>query len=291
VNQSWKNIYKMKRRQFIQTALISGSALVVSSPLQLLAKTSKHANDVITLGKTGIKTSRLAIGSGTSGVGGSSKQTRQLGIKGLADLKEAAYHKGIRFWDSADQYGSHPHLKEALKRVPRENVVILTKTHATSAAEMKKDLDRFRKEIGTDYLDIILLHFMTRGDWPEFKKGAMEVLSQAREDGIVRAHGVSCHSFEALKAAAESDWVQIDLARINPFGVSMDANVDQVEPVLRQMKKQGKSVMGMKVLGAGRLSDRIDECVKFILAREYVDSFTIGFEDISQMEEMIRKIG
>jgi 1-deoxyxylulose-5-phosphate synthase len=281
----------MKRREFIQTALLSGSALVVSNPLQLLAKAPKHANDSVTLGNTGIKTSRLAIGTGSSGVGGSSRQTRELGIKGLADLFESGYHKGIRFWDSADQYGSHPHMKEALKRVPRENVVILTKTHATSADEMKKDLDRFRQEIGTDYLDIVLLHFMTRDDWPELKKGAMEVLSQAREDGIIRAHGVSCHTFGALKAAAASDWVQIDLARINPYGASMDASVEEVEPVLKQMKRQGKSVMGMKVLGNGKLVDRMDECVRFILDRDYVDSFTIGFADIHQMDEMIRRIG
>jgi 1-deoxyxylulose-5-phosphate synthase len=170
-------------------------------------------------------------------------------------------------------------------------VVILTKTHATSVAEMKKDLDRFRQEIGTDYLDIVLLHFMTRDDWPELKKGAMEVLSQAREDGIIRAHGVSCHTFGALKAAAASDWVQIDLARINPYGASMDASVEEVEPVLKQMKTQGKSVMGMKILGNGKLVDRMDECVRFIINRDYVDSFTIGFADITQMDEMIRRIG
>ena len=194
----------MKRREFIQSAILGGTAFLTIDPLTLMASPTK-ANDLVSLGNTGIKASRLAIGTGSSGWGGSSNQTRDLGIKGLGDLLEAGYDAGIRFWDSADQYGTHPHLKEGLKRVSRENVVILTKTHASTADEMKKDLDRFRKEIGTDYIDVMLLHCLIQKNWSETKKGAMEVLSQAREDGVIRAHGVSCHSMDALKEAASSD--------------------------------------------------------------------------------------
>ena len=121
-----------------------------------------------------VEVSRLAQGSGTNGVGGSSNQTRKLGLKGLADLMQAAYDQGITFWDCADQYGTHPHVKEALKRVPREKVAILTKTHASTEKEARADLDRFRRELDTDYLDILLLHCMTDGDWPEQQEGRHE---------------------------------------------------------------------------------------------------------------------
>ncbi len=138
----------------------------------------------------------------------------------MPDLLQAGYDMGVTFWDSADQYGTHPHLKEALKRVPREKVVILSKTHASTEDEMKADLDRFRKELGTDYIDIMLLHCMMSDDWPKEREGAMKVLSEAREKGVIRAHGVSCHTLGALKSAAASPWVQIDLARINPYGAA-----------------------------------------------------------------------
>ena len=282
----------MHRREFIKSSLLAGGiAAMPSFSHELLAsETKKYASDIIKLGNTGIKVSRLAMGTGTHGVNRSSNQTRKLGVKGLGELLHAAYEQGIFFWDSADQYGTHPHLKEGLKYVPREKVVILTKTHATTEDEMKADLDRFRQEIGTDYLDIVLLHFMTKDNWPEIKTGAMNVLSQAREDGIIKAHGVSCHTLGALKAAAATDWVQVDLARINPYGSQMDDEVPVVVDVLKDMKNKGKAVIGMKIFGAGELTDRLDECLQFALAKDFVDCFTIGQEDRSQMEDLVKRI-
>jgi len=279
----------MKRREFIKYSSISAAALSLSPYANLLAE-KKYANDIIALGKTGIEVSRLAMGTGTHGVNRRSNQTEKLGIKGVADLLHAAYDNGINFWDSADQYGTHPHLKEALKGLNREKVVILTKTHATSAAEMKADLDRFRKELGTDYLDIVLLHLMTDPDWPEVKKGAMEVLARAREDGVIRAHGVSCHTFGALEAASKSDWVQVDLARINPEGVIMDDVIPKVVKVLQTMHKNGKGIIGMKVLGGGRLRNHVDKCLQYVMDLDCVDAFTIGQENINEMTDLINRI-
>jgi len=250
-----------------------------------LAK-KKFISDRVMLGNTGVEVSRMAIGTGTNGWAGVSNQTRQLGIKGLASLLKAGYDRGVTFWDSADQYGTHPHLKEALKYIPRERVAILTKTHATTAQEMKADLDRFRKEIGTDYLDVLLLHLMRDENWPEIKAGAMDVISKAREDGIVKAHGVSCHTLKALKTASQTSWVQIDLARINQAGMVMDATVPVVTGILKDMKSKGKAVMGMKIFGAGKLSDRVDESLQFVLEQNYVDCFTIGIENLSQLKDI-----
>jgi len=282
----------VKRREFFKYTAATAGALTLTPLEDIFSHQNKrkYANDIVTLGKTGIKVSRLAMGTGTHGVNRRSNQTEQLGIKGVADLLYVAYEKGINFWDSADQYGTHPHLKEALKRVPREKVVILTKTHASTADEMKADLDRFRKEIGTDYLDIILLHLMRDPEWPAIKQGAMDVLEKARQDNIIRAHGVSCHTLGALEAAANSNWVQVNLARINPEGAVMDADVPTVVKVLQKMHKDGKGVIGMKIFGGGRLRDQVDECLKYVLSLDCVDAFTIGQENQKEMQDLLKRI-
>ncbi|MGC8759464.1 MAG: aldo/keto reductase [Bryobacteraceae bacterium] len=250
----------------------------------------KRASDVVELGPRKIRVSRLAVGTGTNGVGGASNQTRKLGVRGLAELFQAAYDQGVFFWDSADQYGTHPHVREALKRVPREKVVILTKTHASTEKEMRADMDRFRRELGTDYIDILLLHCMMDAGWPQRKRGAMEVINEFQQKGIVRTKGVSCHTMAALRAAAASPWVEVDLARFNPAGVQMDASPAEVLPVLKQMKASGKGIIGMKIYGAGALRQRADECLRFALAHDVIDCFTIGHESIQELNDTIRRI-
>ena len=280
----------MNRRNFLRNAA-AGTIALHSFPHHLFAsETKKFATDRVKLGPRGVEVSRLAMGTGTDGVGGSSNQTRKLGLSGLANLFDAAYDQGVTFWDSADQYGTHPHVKEALKRAKRERVTILTKTHASTEKEMRADLDRFRSELGTDYIDILLLHCMMDDDWPERKKGAMAVISEAREKGIVRTHGTSCHTLGALKAAARHPWVEVDLARINPAQAQMDANPATVISVLKQMKAAGKGVIGMKILGAGALRNRVDESLQFALSLDCVDCFTIGSESRAEMEDLTRKI-
>jgi len=278
----------MQRRSFLKSG--AGAISLNAFPYHLFAGTQKQANDVVTLGPRKIKLSRLAMGTGTNGSGGSSNQTKKLGLEGVATLFRAGFDNGLNFWDSADQYGTHPHLKEALKKTPREKVVILSKTHASTEKEMRADIDRFRREIGTDYIDILLLHCMMDGNWPERKKGAMEYINELQEKGIVRTKGVSCHTMAALKTAAATPWVEVDLARINPAGVAMDAPPDQVIPVLKQMKAAGKGVIGMKILGAGKLRGKADECLQFALAQDVVDCFTIGSESIAEMQDLVKKM-
>jgi 1-deoxyxylulose-5-phosphate synthase len=260
------------------------SALTSQPPLSKFS-----ATDTVTLGSTGIKTSRLAMGTGTVGSGHHSNQTA-LGIKGLSDLLLNGYDHGLRFFDAADSYGSHPHVAEALKHVQRDKVTVLTKTWARDPATARADLDRFRRELGTDYLDICLMHCLTEADWPERFKGVMDVFSEAKQKGIIRAHGCSCHSIEALRAAAKSPWVEVDLARINPIGSHMDADPQTVVSVLREMKAAGKAVIGMKILGQGDLAQRQDEAIKYALSLGILDAFTIGAESKSQQEDLVRRI-
>jgi len=286
----------MKRREFSIGATCGlgaawiGSRGWTASARALPALPRKFtAADTVTLGKTGITTSRLAMGTGTVGSGHHSHQTA-LGVKGLSDLLLNGHDNGLRFFDAADAYGSHPHVAEALKHVPRDKVTILTKTWARDPAEARADLDRFRKELGTDYLDICLMHCLTEGDWTERYRGVMDVFSEAKEKGIIRAHGCSCHSIEALRAAAKSPWVEVDLVRINPIGSHMDADPDTVVSVLREMKAAGKGIVGMKILGQGDLRGRQDEALKYALSLGVLDAFTIGAESKAEQEDLIRRI-
>ena len=262
-------------------------SLTFAAPPPLATKVA--ASDVVTLGKTGIQTSRLAMGTGTVGVGHHSHQT-DLGIKGLSDLLLNGYDHGLRFFDSADSYGSHPHVAEALKHVPRDKVTVLTKTWARDPASARADLDRFRRELGTDHIDICLMHCLTEGDWTERYKGVMDVLSDAKEKGVIRSHGVSCHSIEALRAAAKSPWVEVDLARINPVGAHMDASPEVVLGVLKEMKAAGKGVIGMKILGQGALTSRVDDALRYALSLGVLDAFTIGAESKKEQEDLIQRI-
>ena len=247
------------------------------------------ASDTVTLGKTGITTSRLAMGTGTVGSGHHSHQT-SLGVKGLSELLLNGHDQGLRFFDSADSYGSHPHVAEALKHVPRDKVTVLTKTWSRDPQGARADLDRFRKELGTDYLDVCLMHCVTEADWTDRYRGVMDVLSEAKEQGIIRAHGCSCHSIEALRAAAKSPWVEVDLVRINPIGSHMDADPDTVIGVMREMRAAGKGLIGMKILGQGDLRDRQDEAIKYALSLGLLDAFTIGAESKSEQQDLIRRI-
>lgn len=285
----------MKRREFITTAAYGASAAwlgskIISRAFALPALTQKFsATDTVVLGSTGILTSRLAMGTGTVGVGHHSHQTA-LGIKGLSDLLLNGYDHGLRFFDAADSYGSHPHVAEALKHIPRDKVTVLSKSWARDPATMRADLDRFRKELGTDYIDVFLMHCLTEGDWTERYKGVMDVLSEAKQKGIIRAHGCSCHSIEALRAAAASPWVEVDLARVNPIGSHMDSDPATVVAVLKQMKASGKAVVGMKILGEGDMRNRQDEALRHALSVGVLDAFTIGAESRAEQEDLIRRV-
>lgn len=286
----------MHRRDFIRkSAYALGTAWLGAKGLSergfaLPALPRKfQANDTVTLGHTGITTSRLAMGTGTVGSGHHSHQTA-LGIQGLSDLLLNGYDHGLRFFDAADSYGSHPHVAAALKHVPRDKVTVLSKTWARDAATARADIDRFRRELGTDYIDILLMHCLTEADWTERYRPVMDVFSEAKEKGTIRAHGCSCHSIEALRAAAKSPWVEVDLARVNPIGSHMDDDPATVVSVLREMKAAGKAVVGMKILGQGDMRTRQDEALNYALSLNLLDAFTIGAESKAEQDDLVRRI-
>ena len=283
----------MKRRDFLKTAALgAGAAWVGTSPLKTLFAEGAgrfSAANIVTLGKTGIKTSRLACGTGTVGYNHASHQTA-LGIQGLADLLWRGYDNGLRFFDTADSYGSHPHVAAALKRVPREKVTIMTKSWAREPKQMLADIDRFRKELNTDYLDLLMMHCLTEPNWTARFRPVMDAVSEAQEKGLIRAHGCSCHKLEALREAAKSPWVQVILSRINPIGSNMDADPATVVATLTEARASGKGIIGMKILGQGDMRTRQDEALKYALSLGILDAFTIGAENANEQSDLIRRI-
>jgi aryl-alcohol dehydrogenase-like predicted oxidoreductase len=248
--------------------------------------------DTVEFGETGLRVSRLAFGTGTHGWGGRSEQS-DLGVGELASLLRLAYDHGVTFWDTADAYGSHPHVAKALAGLPRDEVVIATKTTSRTGAQAARDVERFLRELGTDVLDVVLLHFVTQADWPQRYAGAMEALSRAKEQGKVRAVGVSCHGLGALRAAAVADWAEVVLARINMAGVNMGASPVEVIPILEQVYVSGKAVYGMKVLGCGQLVGKARAAIQYVLQLGVVHAVVIGtsrrehlLENVSVVEEL-----
>jgi aryl-alcohol dehydrogenase-like predicted oxidoreductase len=287
----------MQRRDFLRhSATALGSALLAKAAAKAALleaeplKSKFSAHDEVVLGRTGIRTSRLAMGTGTSGFGGSSDQVR-LGKAAFVNMLVNGYHEnGLRFFDGADAYGSHPYIAAAVKQLPRDKVTILTKTDTRVAKGVRADIERYRRELGVDYIDILLIHCVTRSDWTTAYRPVMDVLSEAKEKGIIRAHGCSCHSIGALRAAAASPWVEIDLVRLNPLGSYMDAKPDTVQDVIRQMRTQGKGIVGMKILGQGDLRDRPGQAVRWALGTGVLDAFTVGAESQQQQNELVNYI-
>jgi len=283
----------MKRRDFLAESAL-GVAATWLGPKSWAAGMPPLAGkftaaDIVTLGQTGIKTSRLACGTGTVGFNHRSNQSA-LGIQGLADLLLQGYDHGLRFFDTADSYGTHPHVATALKKLPREKITVMSKSWKRDAEGVRADIDRFRQELGTDYIDILMMHCLMEDDWTEKYRPAMDVISEAQEKGIIRAHGCSCHTIGALRAAASSPWVQIMLSRVNPIGSHMDADPNTVVATLRAGRQTGKAIIGMKILGQGDMRSRVDEALKYALSLDLLHAFTIGAESRKEQVDLISRI-
>ena len=255
--------------------------------------------ETVPLGRTKIKLSRFCLGTGMSGSSRQSNHTR-MGKQKLEALLQGAYDRGIRVFDLADLYGTHPYLIPALKEIPRDKYAIITKVwlHTGGLPEPERpDVDvvvtRFLKEIGTDHIDLVLLHCVTSANWPNELRRPMDGLAKLKDKGLIRAHGVSCHSIAALEAAAAEPWVDSVHARINPFGMSMDDKPEKVVPVLKKLHNAGKGVVGMKIIGEGRLRndpEKRDESARYVLGLGCVDVLNIGFEKTEEIDDFAARV-
>lgn len=248
----------------------------------------RRGTDVVVLGRSGIKTSVLGIGTGT--VGGS--QQLAMGQEGFTRLVRHAVERGIRYIDTADMYQMHTFVRLALQGVPRDKYFIQTKTMARHPEVAKADIERFRRELRVETLDTVLMHCMTTGTWPQDMRPVMDVLQQAKQRGRVRAVGVSCHGLEPLAASVDCDWIDVQLARINPFGEKMDGKPEEVAPLLQKMHAKGRGMLGMKIYGENGLGSRQRrlESLRYVLRLGCIDAFTIGFRSIAELDETLELI-
>jgi len=287
---------KITRRQFVSTlASGTGTVLLGKAALALPGCTSGASTDpfqVIRLGNSGLKTTLLGMGTGFSGYNRSSNITRA----GVAEtLIRLAYDKGIRFFDCADSYGTHKHTASALKSIPRENYTLGTKIWVSPGGLPEADrpdadivIDRFRKELNTDYIDLVQIHCMTDPIWTDKYKRQMDILENLKAKKIIGAHGVSVHSLEAMEACVGNPWIDVIHVRVNPYGEAMDkSDPSLVIPVIEKLHKEGKGVIGMKLIGNGNFrddSEKIDNTLKYVLGLGTVDMIIIGFELPEQID-------
>ena len=293
----------LTRRQFVSTTITAGavSVLLGKTALAFPLKSEGINEDpfrIVTLGKSGVKTPLLGMGTGFSGYNRSSNITRA----GVAEsLIRQAYEKGIRFFDCADTYGTHKYLAAALKGIPRESYILTSKIWVGQGGIPEPErpdanvvIDRFRKELNTDYIDILQIHCMTDALWTDKQKKQMDILETLKEKKIIRSHGVSVHSLEAMEACVESPWVDIVHVRVNPYGDAMDkSDPSLVIPVIARLHNSGKGIIGMKLIGNGNFKndpEKIDASLKYVLGLGTVDTIIVGFELPEQIDDYIGRI-
>ena len=305
---------KLTRRTFLKhTTLTLGGALLGAKlpPLHAAPPAppiqnpkSKIQNpfdplELIPLGKTKIKTTRLCLGTGTRGTRRQSDQTR-LGPEKFAALIRGAHERGIRAFDLADLYGTHTQFAAAMKGIPRDRYTIFTKIWfrprglpEPERPDIPTVIARFLKELDTDYLDAVQLHCVDTPAWNTDLRPQMDALAALKQKHIIHAHGVSCHSLAALQTAAADPWCDTVHARINPYGLSMDAPPETVTPVLKQLHDSGKAVIGMKIMAVGKITDtpeKIDTSLRYALNLGTVDILNIGCLTLAELDDTATRI-
>jgi predicted aldo/keto reductase-like oxidoreductase len=286
------------RRQFIQNSVTAAGALVLGAGSVLdtrSATTKRTAVDQVTLGDTGIKLSRLGMGTGSS----NGQVQRDLGQEGFNSLVRYAYDQGITYFDCSQTYRTFEWLGGAIKGLPREKLFIQSKIPG-QPEKILDVIDHHRKLYDTDYIDTMLIHCMIKDGWTDQWKRIMDGFDEARQKGWIRSKGVSCHSVPALRTATTSPWPQVHLVRVNPQGRRIDGPeqeiwvdaVHNVAPVLdeiKSMRAKGRGIIGMKIIGNGEFVDAADreKSIRFAMSLP-LDSIVIGFKNRAEVDEAIQ---
>lgn len=293
----------MNRRKFL-TALSLGTAhVMLSNPLYASASrfTSLDPMQKVKLGNSGLETTMIGFGTGVFGTNRSSELTRQDHTKSIDALLHG-YDRGIRMLDTADAYGTHGLVGEAMKKMNRHEITLISKIWVKDRGGIPESarpdadvvIDRFRKELDTDYIDLVQVHLMTEENWNDRYRKQLDILENLKAKGIIKAHGVSVHSLEAMNTALNEPWVDVMHTRINPYGLSMDKPEPQeVVEVIQKVHKAGKGVIGMKLVGAGRFSndsEKIDNSLKFVLGLGCVDMMIVGFKNPNEIDNYIGRV-
>jgi len=292
---------RFSRRQFVRlTSLAAGAATLVPGAMRAAPTPGvRTAVDEVTLGNTGIKLSRLGMGTGSMG----GQVQTALGKQGFIDLVHYAYDQGIRYFDCAEAYSTFGWVADAIKGLPREKLFIVSKL-PDQPTDVLQEVDNHRKTFNTDYVDCLLVHCMFKDGWTDDWKRTLDGLNEAQDKKWIRAKGVSCHSLPALRTAIASDWPEVHLVRVNPQGIRMDgmeqvmwvsngSPVHEVAPVLaelKNMKAKNRGVIGMKIMGNGEFKSDADreKSVRFAMSLPELDAVVIGFKSTDEIDKAIK---
>jgi 1-deoxyxylulose-5-phosphate synthase len=283
------------RREFLKTGLAAGT-FAIAGTLPLIAQ-RPTATDVVTLGRSGVKVTRLAFGTGTF----SGQVQRDLGQEGFTRLVRYAHDRGIRFFETAESYGEmHKMLGIALKGIPRESYQLMSKVTTREGENPQQKFDDLRKLANTEYFDIMLLHWQHAGTWPSDSRRWQDAILEAESKKVVVSHGASVHGLPALRRVPENKWLDVAMIRMNHKGKSMDAedyatqgpgNVPEVVAHVKEARKQGMGVISMKLIGEGTFNreDR-REAMKFAFKHAGVDCVTVGYKNTAEIDEAIENL-
>jgi 1-deoxyxylulose-5-phosphate synthase len=284
------------RRAFIKTGLAAG-ALATTGSLSLKAE-PQTATDWVTLGKSNVKVTRLAFGTGSF----SGKVQRDLGQEGFTRLVRHAHERGIRFFETAESYdGMHAMLGIALQGVPRDSYKLMTKLTTREGGNPQEKIDELRRLAKTEYFDIALLHWQHSSAWPTESLAWQDGISDAQHKQAVLSHGASVHGLPALRQMPSNQWLQVAMIRVNHKGVRMDAedyntnglgNVSEVVTHVKQVHKDGMGVISMKLVGEGAFTERADRqaAMKFAFKTAGVDAVTVGYKNTAEIDEAIENL-
>jgi len=284
------------RRDFLKTGLAAG-ALATTGTLSLKAE-PQTATDWVTLGKTNVKVTRLAFGTGSF----SGQIQRDLGQDQFTRLVRHAHERGVRFFETAESYGGmHEMLGIALQGVPRDSYRLMTKVTTHNGATSQDKIDQLRRAAKTEYFDIVLLHWQHTPTWPTDSLQWQDGISEAQSKQAVLSHGASVHGLPALRQVPDMKWLEVAMIRMNHKGVRMDAedyntedlgNVSEVVTHVKKIRKDGTGVISMKLVGEGTFTNREDRkaAMKFAFRNAGVTAVTVGYKNTGEIDEAIENL-
>ncbi|HRR34946.1 MAG TPA: aldo/keto reductase [Kiritimatiellia bacterium] len=291
----------MRNNRYTRRRFLAGSASVLAAsaltPACATLEKRRSATDRVTLGKTGLTLTRLGIGLGSN----SGNVQRNLGKEAFNRLVHDAYDRGIRYLDCAQSYKTFDWIADAIKDLPRDQLFIMSKIGG-NPDKPEEVINRHLKNFQTDYIDCMLVHCAVTPTWTQERARLMEAIDKAQAQGKIRAKGVSCHSLPALRVAAASDWVEVNLVRVNPQAKFTDSEEQKwdapgttIEPVVEQIKimhQNGHGVIGMKLVGDGTFknADDREKAMRFAMSLPEIDAVTIGFKSAAEIDESIERM-
>jgi 1-deoxyxylulose-5-phosphate synthase len=275
------------RRDFLRTGL-TAATLAGAGGATAWGQRRAHS-DWVPLGKSGVKVTRLAMGTGTY----NGQVQRDLGQEGFTRLVRHAYDHGVRFFETAESYPEMAKmLGVALKGIPRDTYRLMTKYELYGSSDWQSRFDRFRRDFGSEYIDILLLHCVQKQSWPEDTRNLQDAFSGLKAKKAILAHGASVHGMQGLSRFPGNKWLDVALMRINHTGTRMDGEVSRVAGHAKQVHAQGTGVLGMKIIGEGSFTqpEQREASMQFVMKLGAVDAITIGYKSPAEINEAIERM-